>query len=359
MLNRMASPRSRRRVHASPAFARALRPQQSWLVRLLCVCLWSVACATPQTDLRAAPSHRAPSTERTEARGRPTPVATPATATPEQALSHSTPGLFLYAVKGPRGTSHLLGTMHVGFGFEEVLTADARARFRGASRVMLEADVSAADANLTREHAILPAGQSLRTMLGEPSWTLLVARLGPQIPPPFMERLKPWLPAVTLGLMDLEGALRELKPDSAGHMMDVEVMGVARADKKELLFLETVAEQLAMFDQVPIDEQIDELRRSLSERSSTQGKHMLRAFAEGDEAALTASLFEPEQVAQAPGFFEVVLHRRNQRWLPVLEREISRGGAFIAVGAAHLLGERGLLAALRQRGYAVSRVGAP
>ncbi|MFT3925239.1 MAG: TraB/GumN family protein [Myxococcales bacterium] len=180
-----------------------------------------------------------------------------------------------------------------------------------------------------------------------------------RIPPLFMEHLKPWLPAVTLGLLDLEGALHELKPDATNHMMDLEVMAVARAERKQLLFLETIDEQLAMFDQVPLDEQIGELRRTLSEGSSLQGKSMLRAFADGDEAALTESLFEPDQVAQAPGFFDVVLNQRNARWLPVLEREIARGQAFVAVGAAHLLGDRGILAQLRQRGYVVTRVGLP
>lgn len=314
-------------------WTRALRlPWLLWLV-------W-VGCGAPQTKVAQPPA-----------------VAASAAAGAERA-TRPTPGLFLYAVHGPNGTSHLLGTMHVGFGFEEVLTDDARACFRGAERVMLEADVSSADPGVMQARALLPAGQSLRALLGEPSWGVLVARLGTHIPPPFMERLKPWLPAVTLGLLDLEGALHELKPDATNHMMDLEVMAVARAEKKQLLFLETIDEQLAMFDQVPLDEQIGELRRTLSEGSSTQGRSMLRAFAEGDEDALTESLFEPEQVAQAPGFFDVVLNQRNARWLPVLEQEIARGGAFVAVGAAHLLGERGILAQLRQRGYVVTRVGA-
>ncbi len=303
--------------------------------------LFGTGCAGPQ---REAPRSLAPVVAASE---------------PEMRAEQATPGLFLYAVHGPNGTSHLLGTMHVGFGFEEVLTDDARARFRQAERVLLEADVSSADPGLMQARALLPDGQSLRLLLGEPSWNLLVERLGSHIPPPFMERLKPWLPAVTLGLLDLEGALQELKPDARNHMMDLEVMAVARAEKKQLMFLETIDEQLAMFDQVPLDEQIGELRRSLSDGSSHQGRTMLRAFAEGDEEALAQSLFEPEQVAQAPGFFDVVLNQRNTRWLPVLEQEIARGRAFVAVGAAHLLGERGILAQLRERGYVVTRVGVP
>ncbi len=270
----------------------------------------------------------------------------------------NTPGLFLYEVESRQHRkAHLLGTMHVGFGFDEVLTEDARKRFVAATRVILEADVTSADPNQMRERALLPQGESLRSLLGEPGWHALVERLGAQIPEPFMERMKPWLPTVTLGLLDLDVALREIKPQGRTRMMDVEVMTQAKAEQKPLIFLETVDEQLAMFDLVPLEEQVRELRRTLLEGTSQQGKIMLRAFADGDEEALTTSLFDPEQMADAPGFFDIVLHQRNDRWLPVLERELETGGSFIAVGAAHLLGDRGLLAELKRRGYSVQRVG--
>jgi uncharacterized protein YbaP (TraB family) len=58
----------------------------------------------------------------------------------------------------------------------------------------------------------------------------------------------------------------------------------------------------------------------------------------------------------APGFYQTVLYARNARWLPELERLMGEGNAFVAVGAAHLLGERGLLREFVQRGYTVTRV---
>jgi uncharacterized protein YbaP (TraB family) len=322
-----------RRTRASRA--RSVFGIAAWLLMMLS------ACAAPKPGVAPAPraSASAPSA--------------PAVA----GVAADTPGLFLYAVTGARGVSHLLGTMHVGFGFDEVLTAEAQARFRAAERVMLEADVSAADPASLMQNALLPPGQSLRALLGEPAWSTLTARLGPQIPPPVMDRLKPWLPAITLGMSEIEAALREIKPDAEGHMMDVELMRAAKAQNKALRYFETVGEQLAMFDAVPVNEQVSELRRSLSEGSGEQGRNMLRAFAAGDEVALTACLFDPEQLSQAPGFYEVVLYQRNARWLPVIEQELARGGAFIAVGAAHLLGERGILAELGRRGYRVERVG--
>lgn len=319
--------------------ALARRPHLRRFLALLLLA-WTAACGAQRQPPAVASAPVAASEAQSEAR-------------PER---DGTPGLFLYAVHGPGGVSHLLGTMHVGFGFEEVLTEEARARFADAKRVMLEADVTGSDPSRMLQSALLPEGQSLRALLGEESWNELVALLGAQIPPPMLERLKPWMPATMLGVAQIQSALQEIKPDSAGRMMDLELMETAKKRGLSLGYLETVEDQLAMFDAIPLEEQVRELRRTMADMDKEHGEQLLQAFARGDEAALTAQLFDPEQLAQAPGFYEVVLFRRNERWMPILERELSQGGAFIAVGAAHLLGERGVLEMLRARGYRVERV---
>jgi uncharacterized protein YbaP (TraB family) len=140
-------------------------------------------------------------------------------------------------------------------------------------------------------------------------------------------------------------------------MMDVELMADARATKKEVLFLETVREQLAVFDAISEVEQVAELKRALDEDNAEQGRAMIEAYAAGDEHALTRALFDEAQMRVAPGFYEAVLFKRNERWLPRIEQHVRQGGVFIAVGAAHLLGPRGVLVQLRHRGYKVTRVG--
>ncbi|MET0343086.1 MAG: TraB/GumN family protein [Polyangiales bacterium] len=275
----------------------------------------------------------------------------------EVAVVRDTPGLFLYAVRGERGTSHLLGTIHIGFGFDEVLTPDARARFDAAARVMTEADVSSTDPGQLVRAALLPPGGSLRALLEPSTWDALRMRLGAKLPEPVLDKLEPWLPTVMLGLDELERVLVAHKPGADRRLMDVELMEVARAAHKPVTHLETIAEQIAIFDAIPLEEQVRELTHALDKTSSEQARALIDAFGRGDERALTDALFEDEQLASAPGFYERVLFQRNERWLPVIEREIAQGGAFIAVGAAHLLGDKGVLATLRARGYLVTRVG--
>jgi hypothetical protein len=56
------------------------------------------------------------------------------------------------------------------------------------------------------------------------------------------------------------------------------------------------------------------------------------------------------------GFDEALITRRNHTWRTVLGPELVQGHAVVAVGAAHLLGEQGLLALLRADGFTVERL---
>ncbi|MDB4985279.1 MAG: GumN family protein [Myxococcaceae bacterium] len=280
------------------------------------------------------------------------PVAAPASV---QAPAHPA-GLFLYEVRGKHGSSFLLGTIHLGFGFDEVLTPAARAHFDQAREVMTEADVSAADPEQMLQAALLPPERSLRSILGEATWKKLLARIDAQIPALMLERLEPWLPTVMLSLEDLGKALAELKPGAETRQMDLELMKEAKARGKKLSHFETVQEQLAVFASIAIDEQVRELRRLLDENGVEQARRLLQNFASGDEDALCDSLFDEAELKNAPVFYDRVLFDRNARWLPSIVREVDEGGTFIAVGAGHLLGERGIVAELRRRGYSVTRV---
>ena len=51
-----------------------------------------------------------------------------------------------------------------------------------------------------------------------------------------------------------------------------------------------------------------------------------------------------------------LLDGRNAAWLPRLLPVVAEGNAFVAVGALHLVGESGLIAALEREGYTATRL---
>ena len=67
-------------------------------------------------------------------------------------------------------------------------------------------------------------------------------------------------------------------------------------------------------------------------------------------------IFDPEEMNESPGLFEHLFDRRNEAWMRRLRRELDQGGAFVAAGLGHFIGPDGLVARLREAGYAIERV---
>ncbi|MGA7385315.1 MAG: TraB/GumN family protein [Methylocella sp.] len=146
--------------------------------------------------------------------------------------------------------------------------------------------------------------------------------------------------------------------------VDELVAGIARENKIETVGLETIIEQLEVLDGLPRETArallISILRQA--ERGEDVIETMVARYAEGDTGGLLAWLRAAEPipgVAHAqipPAFLDRLITVRTQRMrdraLPLLKR----GGAFIAVGAAHLPGKEGLLSLFEKDGYKVETI---
>lgn len=53
---------------------------------------------------------------------------------------------------------------------------------------------------------------------------------------------------------------------------------------------------------------------------------------------------------------DLMVFERNTAWIPELEKLFAKGDVFVAVGADHLIGDKGVVALLRARGYAITRI---
>jgi uncharacterized protein YbaP (TraB family) len=66
-----------------------------------------------------------------------------------------------------------------------------------------------------------------------------------------------------------------------------------------------------------------------------------------------------EMQARYPKLYQRINVQRNDAWLPRLESRLAAPGeddTLVVVGALHLLGDDGLVAKLRARGYQVERI---
>jgi hypothetical protein len=61
--------------------------------------------------------------------------------------------------------------------------------------------------------------------------------------------------------------------------------------------------------------------------------------------------------AESPEIYDELIVQRNQNWMPELEKLMrSDPVEFVLVGAGHLAGKDGLIAALQARGCAVEQI---
>ena len=246
-------------------------------------------------------------------------------------------------------TSYLFGTMHSEDpGVIKLAPAVERA-FTGSRQVILEVKLDP-DALVAGSTAMLMTdGRRLSQIVGNPLFERTVTALQSRgIPEPVAEIMKPWAAATALSM----------PAPVTGQVLDAVLYQRAQQAGKPIHGLETVAEQLAVFDGLPLDDQVALLRDAVEQfaDSDAMQAELLADYKRQDLAAMMAV----NEAAMASGdqhlareFQRRLIVDRNQRMAERMEPWLKQGGAFIAVGALHLPGEQGLIRLLRQRGYSV------
>lgn len=133
------------------------------------------------------------------------------------------------------------------------------------------------------------------------------------------------------------------------------IMETAQKEKKEITGLETVSEQLDLFDNLPVDSVIKEIVGLLNGNSTDKSdyKKLISAYKNQDLPALNKYIKESGASDKDLGGF---LDVRNEKWIPRMIEKMDRSSIFFAVGAGHLYGENGLISLLRKAGYSVTVV---
>ncbi len=248
---------------------------------------------------------------------------------------------FFYHVTGPNeAAGYILGTMHMGIDAEKEFPAAIWKARDAAKVVAIEADIS--DMSLAAG-LMLPPDTNLQTLLGDEYWAKLEAALGAAQAAMY----KPMKPAAAASALAVKGLPMTMP-------MDLLIMSKARDQGQDLQFLESAQFQLDLLNQVMT---VDFLKDMLDKADDGESVKMLTTYREGDEVALEAMNHDTEAWGKDPEkTIELMLFKRNDSWIPKLETMLATKSAFVAVGAAHLLGERGVLQQLRNKGYTVERV---
>lgn len=206
-------------------------------------------------------------------------------------------------------------------------------------------------ARLAATTGILPPGKSLFAMLTpKDSERLLRAAENLGVDKSTLDRLEPWLAEVAIAAASYRVAGADT--DSG---VEKSVQAAAPPRVKRAAF-ETPAEQLSLFDNAPLDEQIASLNQTVAELAADPDAYgkLVRAWMAGDTRALDEEALEPMRRA-SPELFKRLVTERNARWIDRLQARLQgKGRTVVVVGVGHLVGDGGLPARLRALGYSVT-----
>lgn len=149
---------------------------------------------------------------------------------------------------------------------------------------------------------------------------------------------RPWLVGVTLGALQVQS--RGGDPEAG---VDKILWREAKVIGKELRYLETVEQQIRLFGDMTMADELAFLEASL--RQIIESPELLDEVIADWQAGRTKALGEKINGAmhELPGLKARLLDDRNKSWAQDIKKLMDgAGSAFIAVGAGHLTGEGSL-----------------
>lgn len=247
--------------------------------------------------------------------------------------------------------SYVFGTIHSDDARVTALPAAVTRSLDASSRFVMEALINADGLSLMAQAMFFNDGRTLEQVAGKKLYADSVKALTARgLPTLGVENEKPWAVMMTLSI----------PPPRTGEYLDLILETRATRDHKAVSGLETMQEQIAVFNDLPMPDQIALLKEAVRAQQdfAKEFEALVEAYLARDLATLTeiSSRHEPDEDQMYRAITDRLLTKRNIRMAERMAPTLREGQAFIAVGAAHLPGETGLLNLIEKAGYRVTPV---
>lgn len=261
-------------------------------------------------------------------------------------------GPAIWKVSDKDTTIYLFGTVHALPKDEKWFAGPVERAFNASNELVTEIPMgeAGADAQAIASRALLPKGQSLRALMkpdDRKQFEEALVSLG--LPVEAMDRFAPWYAAMTLSL--LPATQSGYDPQSGA-----ETELAAKSGGKSKAALETVGQQIELFDGLPQSAQLaflDDTVESVPTSTSTLNA-MVADWMKGDADGLAALI---NQEMDDPVLYKRLLTDRNANWAKWIDGRLKQPGTvFVAVGAGHLAGKGSVQDQLRKFGIKARRV---
>jgi uncharacterized protein len=199
---------------------------------------------------------------------------------------------------------------------------------------------------------MLPEGKTLTGILGAERFAradTLAREVGVELS--LFDQFAPWFVAEAISQQQLMQL--GFQPESGVEMY---FMARAHTDGKSMAGLETVHDQISVFENMSMDTQVDYLLSSLEQAHGLAAEvdSMVHAWQRGDTQWFVNEL--QSEFGRDPRLYESVLVARNRKWVPKIEALLNDDKNYLViVGTGHLVGPGSVIDLLKKDGIGATQ----
>lgn len=247
--------------------------------------------------------------------------------------------------------SYLYGTIHITC--DASLDANIKKALDETSQLALEIDMDD-PSMLTKMGAgvFMKDGKTIKEMVSEEEYKVLNTFVTNNIGTPIsaLNTMKPFfiIAAMYPKMIDC----------SNSQSFEEALMKITKLQGEEVIGLETIEDQLAVFDAIPYKDQVKDLLKSAKDNLKNDKqllKKMLLLYKNKNIVGLE-ELMNSDEKSSTTKYKDILLDNRNKNWISKIKTYSKEQPTFYGVGAGHLPGENGVINLLRQQGFTVTAV---
>ena len=276
-----------------------------------------------------------------------------AQASPSAKVAPASALLYKIEGKGLKKPSYLFGTIHLICAKDMFEAATMKTYLDQTGQIMLEMDLDdPAVIKKVGEASVLKDGKTVKEFFKPEEYAKLDAVFKSYLGMSF-DALASYKPMISSSTLLMSPKVLGCQPP---QMYDNAFAQGAAARKVPVIGLETADEQIAVIDSQPMVEQIKGLNDLANNPQKTVDgfQKLYKLYLTQDSDALY--VLAASETKKSGLSLAKFLDNRNINWIPSIEKTIALTPTFIAVGAAHLGGKKGVVSLLRAKGYTLTPI---
>ena len=258
--------------------------------------------------------------------------------------------LYQITGNGLAQASFLYGTIHMLPKEQFELSNSLKRAFDASATIAMEVDLnmSGAEKIAIAQKVLLPEGKTLKDYMAEQDYLQLKMYCMDSLQwnESKFERSSKLKPMFFSSVL-----MQESMSKMASYEMEFNKM--AKKKNKKTIGLETIDFQLDLFDQLPMQTQVDMLKKDYNS-DLKMFDTLLACYLQEDLEKLNVLM--NAETAAYPEFNALLLINRNKSWIAPMGTQMRKESTFFAVGAGHLGGPEGVVSLLRSAGYTVTAI---